>query len=138
MLLFSVSVFSRWYLYFYVILLIIIFCFSFFQPSVRPTKIDHQVIDGHVIPNHVLFTAPTPNDRPYNTLANTDNFKVTVSFIRDPDNSKKSKYFLFLLDKKKLIYLKKKFFRLNCTPHKRSVYYISWPKCQKGVLQWLA
>ncbi|XP_074115008.1 fasciclin 1 Fas1 domain-containing isoform X1 [Cotesia typhae] len=60
-----------------------------FKPSVRPTKIDHQVIDGHVIPNHVLFTAPTPNDRPYNTLANTDNFKVTVSFIRDPDNSKK-------------------------------------------------
>ncbi|KAH0554991.1 hypothetical protein KQX54_014507 [Cotesia glomerata] len=46
-----------------------------FKPSVRPTKIDHQVIDGHVIPNHVLFTAPTPNDRPYNTLANTDNFK---------------------------------------------------------------
>ncbi|XP_057339472.1 fasciclin-1 isoform X2 [Microplitis mediator] len=60
-----------------------------FKPSVRPTKIDHQVIDGHVIPNHVLFTAPTPNDRPYNTLANTDNFKVTISFIRDPDNSKK-------------------------------------------------
>ncbi|CAG5076043.1 Similar to FAS1: Fasciclin-1 (Schistocerca americana) [Cotesia congregata] len=60
-----------------------------FKPSVRPTKIDHQVIDGHVIPNHVLFTAPTPNDRPYNTLANTDNFKVTISFVRDPDNSKK-------------------------------------------------
>ncbi|XP_034949824.1 fasciclin-1 isoform X2 [Chelonus insularis] len=69
--------------------------FTFFIPEEegfkveRSSKIDHQVIDGHVIPNHVLFTAPTPNDVPYSTLANNDNFKVTISFIRDPDDPKK-------------------------------------------------
>lgn len=43
-------------------------------------KIDHQVIDGHVIPNQVLFTAPTPSNKPYETLAFGDNLKVTISF----------------------------------------------------------
>ncbi|KAK0071057.1 hypothetical protein PV326_001734, partial [Microctonus aethiopoides] len=57
--------------------------------TTRPDKIDRQVIDGHVIPNHVLFTAPTPNDRPYETLANNDNLKVTISFLTDPENKKK-------------------------------------------------
>ncbi|KAK0161204.1 hypothetical protein PV327_009699 [Microctonus hyperodae] len=60
-----------------------------FKSSTRPDKIDRQVIDGHVIPNHVLFTAPTPNDRPYETLANNDNLKVTISFLTDPENKKK-------------------------------------------------
>ncbi|XP_044002634.1 fasciclin-1 isoform X3 [Aphidius gifuensis] len=59
-----------------------------FKSPFRPNKVDRQVIDGHVVPNHVLFTAPTPNDRPYETLANTDNFKVTISFLIDP-NSKR-------------------------------------------------
>ncbi|KAK0079744.1 hypothetical protein PV325_000870, partial [Microctonus aethiopoides] len=60
-----------------------------FKSTTRPDKIDRQVIDGHVIPNHVLFTAPTPNDRPYETLANNDNLKVTISFLTDPENKKK-------------------------------------------------
>lgn len=46
----------------------------------RSNKIDRQVIDGHVIPNHVLFTAPTPSNKPYETLAFGDNLKVTISF----------------------------------------------------------
>ncbi|CAK9816423.1 FAS1 [Anthophora plagiata] len=54
-----------------------------FQPSPRPEKVDRVVIDGHVIPNHVLFTIPTPDDVPYETLAFTDNVKVTVSFIKE-------------------------------------------------------
>lgn len=54
---------------------------SFFsQPTPRASKIDQQVIDGHIIPNHVLFTAPTPSNKPYETLAFGDNLKVTISF----------------------------------------------------------
>ncbi|XP_015115106.1 fasciclin-1 isoform X3 [Diachasma alloeum] len=54
-----------------------------FKPSMRPGKIDKQVIDGHVIPNHVLFTDPTPDGKAYETLANTDNFRVQLSFVKD-------------------------------------------------------
>ncbi|XP_017795061.1 PREDICTED: fasciclin-1-like, partial [Habropoda laboriosa] len=56
-----------------------------FQPSPRPEKVDRVVIDGHVIPNHVLFTIPTPDKVPYETLAFTDNVKVTVSFLKEND-----------------------------------------------------
>ncbi|XP_076237842.1 fasciclin 1 Fas1 domain-containing isoform X2 [Calliopsis andreniformis] len=56
-----------------------------FKPAPRPEKVDHVVIDGHVIPNHVLFTAPTPDNVPYQTLAFTDNCKVTVSFSKEND-----------------------------------------------------
>lgn len=56
-----------------------------FKPLTRAGKIDQKVIDGHVISGHVLFTAPTPNDKPYKTLAFTDNIKVTVSFITEQD-----------------------------------------------------
>ncbi|KAK1134517.1 hypothetical protein K0M31_007298 [Melipona bicolor] len=55
------------------------------QPSPRPEKVDRVVIDGHVIPNHVLFTTPTPHNVPYETLAFTDNVKVTVSFLKEHD-----------------------------------------------------
>lgn len=40
---------------------------------------DMKVIDGHVVPNHVLFTTPTPKGTEYPTLANGDMLKVTVS-----------------------------------------------------------
>ncbi|XP_076656485.1 fasciclin 1 Fas1 domain-containing isoform X1 [Halictus rubicundus] len=56
-----------------------------FKPTPRPEKVDRVVIDGHVIPNHVLFTSPTPNNVPYKTLAFTDNVKVTVSFHKEND-----------------------------------------------------
>lgn len=56
-----------------------------FQPSTRSGKIDSKVIDGHVISGHALFTAPTPNDKAYKTLAFSDNIKVTVSFITEQD-----------------------------------------------------
>ncbi|OAD54579.1 Fasciclin-1 [Eufriesea mexicana] len=54
-------------------------------PSPRPEKVDRVVIDGHVIPNHVLFTTPTPHNVPYETLTFTDNVKVTVSFLKEHD-----------------------------------------------------
>ncbi|XP_043251597.1 fasciclin-1 isoform X3 [Colletes gigas] len=56
-----------------------------FKPTPRPEKVDRVVIDGHVIPNHVLFTSPTPDKVPYETLAFTDNVKVTVSFRKEHD-----------------------------------------------------
>ncbi|XP_043288919.1 fasciclin-1 isoform X3 [Venturia canescens] len=56
-----------------------------FKPNLRPHKVDSQVIDGHIIPGHVLFTAPTPRDKAYNTLAFSDNLKVTVSFVAQQD-----------------------------------------------------
>lgn len=49
--------------------------------------IDDKVIDGHVIPDHVLFTAATHHDMPYETLAFSDNLKVTVSFTTEPDQA---------------------------------------------------
>ncbi|XP_029662819.1 fasciclin-1-like [Formica exsecta] len=52
------------------------------QPEPRPQKIDKQVIDGHVLPNEVLFTAPTPDNTEYKTLVFSDNLKVTVSFLK--------------------------------------------------------
>lgn len=51
------------------------------QPEPRPQKIDQLVIDGHVLPDQVLFTAPTPDNTPYRTLVFSDNLKVTVSFL---------------------------------------------------------
>lgn len=52
------------------------------QPEPRPQKIDKQVIDGHVIPNEVLFTSPTPDSMEYKTLVFSDNLKVIVSFLK--------------------------------------------------------
>lgn len=55
---------------------------SLLQPEPRPQKIDTLVIDGHVIPNHVLFTAPTPDNVQHPTLVFSENLKVTVSFLK--------------------------------------------------------
>jgi len=54
---------------------------SLLQPEPRPQKIDQLVIDGHVLPDQVLFTGPTSDNVPYRTLVFSDNLKVTVSFL---------------------------------------------------------
>lgn len=41
---------------------------------------DAEVIDAHVIPNHVYFTRPTPKDTPYDTLADGDYLYVIAMF----------------------------------------------------------
>lgn len=65
------------------IVFIAVFFFSFLeQPPPRPDMIDRKVIDGHVIPNNVIFTAPAPLDDPLETLAFEDNLKVTVTFFK--------------------------------------------------------
>ncbi|XP_018306002.1 fasciclin-1 isoform X4 [Mycetomoellerius zeteki] len=53
-----------------------------FKPVPRPRLIDRLVIDGHVIPNEVLFTAPTPDNLQYPTLVFSDNLKVVISFSK--------------------------------------------------------
>ncbi|XP_012283312.1 fasciclin-1 isoform X2 [Orussus abietinus] len=63
-----------------------------FKPTPRPRKVDAKVIDGHVIPNHVLFTAPTPNETPFETLAFSDNLKVTISFSTEHDGKETRTY----------------------------------------------
>lgn len=41
---------------------------------------DSKVIDGHIIPREVLFTAPTKRDHRFETLAEVDNMRVFISF----------------------------------------------------------
>lgn len=53
-----------------------------FKPVPRPRLIDRLVIDGHVIPYEVLFTAPTPDNVQYPTLVFSDNLKVVISFSK--------------------------------------------------------
>lgn len=57
------------------------------QPHPRPELIDARVVDGHVIPNLVLFTRATPDDHPYETLAFSDNLKVTISFSKTEEGN---------------------------------------------------
>lgn len=52
-----------------------------FQPHPRPELIDKKVIDGHIIPNRVVFTKSAPIEQPFETLAFEDNIKVTVTFF---------------------------------------------------------
>lgn len=52
-----------------------------FQPHPRPDMIDKKVIDGHIIPDKVVFTASAPNEEPFETIAFEDNIKVTVTFF---------------------------------------------------------
>lgn len=47
--------------------------------------IDKKVIDGHIIPNRVMFTAPARLDEPFPTLAFEDNLKVTITFFTQND-----------------------------------------------------
>jgi hypothetical protein len=51
--------------------------------AVSRDKIDPKVIDGHIVPNVALFTRPAIKGRPVQTLAFSDNLKVTVSFTNE-------------------------------------------------------
>lgn len=51
--------------------------------EVSRDKIDAKVIDGHIVPNVALFTRPAIRGRPAQTLAFSDNIKVTVSFSNE-------------------------------------------------------
>ncbi|KAK7793957.1 hypothetical protein R5R35_005820 [Gryllus longicercus] len=56
-----------------------------FKPPPRPEKIDQKVIDGHVVPGHVLFTRPTPAGQAFDTLAFGDMLRVSVSLAKESD-----------------------------------------------------
>ncbi|XP_034488533.1 fasciclin-1 isoform X2 [Drosophila innubila] len=56
-----------------------------FKMSSRSTLVDGKVIDGHVIPNTVIFTAASQHDEPKTSAAFEDQLKVTVSFIKEKD-----------------------------------------------------
>lgn len=60
----------------------------YFQPQPRPELIDIRVVDGHIIPDKVLFTKATSDDIPYPTLAFSDNIKVTISFAKTDDGKR--------------------------------------------------
>lgn len=48
--------------------------------------IDKKVIDGHIIPNHVIFTSPARLEHPYSTMTSgEDNLKVTATFFTQND-----------------------------------------------------
>lgn len=93
------------------------------QPSPRSNKVDAQVIDGHIIPGHVLFTAPTPSNRPYETLAFGDNLKVTISFSTERGNKgiDKCEYFFFF-------YLHHKLYQRN---HKNFFFFFSFVRLRQ-------
>lgn len=56
--------------------------------------IDNKVIDGHIIPNRVVFTSSAPIEVPFKTLAFEDNLKVTISFFTQGEGrTKKSTIF---------------------------------------------
>lgn len=63
-----------------------------FKPAPRPDKIDQKVIDGHIVPNHALFTDATPRDHDYETMAFSDNVRVTISFTVQSDGKTPTYY----------------------------------------------
>lgn len=58
-----------------------------FKPTTRSDLIDAKVVDGHVIPHHVLFTQATSDTKQFNSMAFSDNVKVIISFTTT-DNEK--------------------------------------------------
>ncbi|KRF83542.1 fasciclin-1 isoform X4 [Drosophila virilis] len=56
-----------------------------FKLSTRSSLVDGKVIDGHVIPNTVIFTAASQHDEPKTSAAFEDQLKVTVSFFKQKD-----------------------------------------------------
>lgn len=50
-----------------------------FKPTTRSDLIDAKVIDGHVIPDHVLFTQAVPDHQEFESMAFGDNIKVIIS-----------------------------------------------------------
>lgn len=59
--------------------------------------IDKKVIDGHIIPNRVMFTAPARLDEPFPTLAFEDNLKVTITFFTQNDGKHTKRKFVINL-----------------------------------------
>ncbi|XP_047525630.1 fasciclin-1 isoform X3 [Pieris napi] len=51
-----------------------------FKPTTRSDLIDAKVVDGHVIPQQVLFTHATPDSKDFESMAFSDNVKVIISF----------------------------------------------------------
>ncbi|KRF99716.1 uncharacterized protein Dwil_GK22538, isoform D [Drosophila willistoni] len=56
-----------------------------FKVATRSSLVDAKVIDGHVIPNTVIFTAASRHDDPKTSAAFEDLLKVTVSFFKQKD-----------------------------------------------------
>lgn len=63
-----------------------------FKPHPRPELIDKKVIDGHIIPNRVVFTKSAPIEQPFETLAFEDNIKVTVTFFTQGEGKNMKTY----------------------------------------------
>lgn len=59
------------------------------QLSARSSLVDGKVIDGHVIPNTVIFTAAAQHDDPKASAAFEDLLKVTVSFFKQKNGKSK-------------------------------------------------
>lgn len=56
--------------------------------------IDKKVIDGHIIPDRVVFTASAPLEEPFATSAFEDNIKVTVTFFTQGEGKHQRSKFL--------------------------------------------
>lgn len=62
-----------------------------FKPPPRSDIFDKKVVDAHVVPNRVIFTAAAPLDEPLPTLTFEDNLKVQITmFTRTEGNETKS------------------------------------------------
>lgn len=61
--------------------------YTFFVPIDSSYKhfedVDKTVIEGHIIPSHVLFTEPTPAEKPFATVAFSDSMQVTIAFTSE-------------------------------------------------------
>ncbi|ETN65260.1 Fasciclin-1 precursor [Anopheles darlingi] len=52
-----------------------------YKPRSSLTRLDRVGLEGHVIPDRVLFTACAPYNEPLQTLAFGENVKITISFV---------------------------------------------------------
>jgi len=64
--------------------------------AISRAKVDGQVIDGHIVPNVVLFARTAINGRPVQTLSFKDDLKITVAFNNDtlPTNDQESRVYV--------------------------------------------
>lgn len=64
-----------------------------FKPPPRSDLFDARVIDAHVVPDRVIFTAAAPFNEPLATLTFEDNLKVQVTFFTQSEGKHtKSEY----------------------------------------------
>lgn len=63
--------------------------FSFFQFQIhqRANSVDGEVIDGHIIARQALFTSSVAKEQPFETIAFSDNLKVTISFFTQTEGN---------------------------------------------------